>query len=214
MSRSLRSVLALGALLALAALTHAVLTGGAWIKMDLPMVRSAATHRSRALTTVMLLVSASGGPSATSAYAVLVAGACLIRRRVAMAIAVAAIILGGNAMNAAFKALVQRARPVLEDPLAVLPSYSFPSGHAAAAMVFGGLLIMWVLRRDAREWTHGLAIGTILVWIIAVGVSRVYLGAHFPTDVAGGFLEGFAWLMACILVLDRERANLGRLPSR
>ncbi|MEP7208287.1 MAG: phosphatase PAP2 family protein [Casimicrobiaceae bacterium] len=214
MSRSMRSALALGAVLALGGLTYGVLAGSVWVAEDLPTVRWAAAHRSRVLTTLMLVVSASGGPSATSAYAVVVAGACLIRRRIAMAIAVAAIILGGNAMNAAFKALVQRARPVLEDPLAVLPSYSFPSGHAAASMVFGGLLVMWVLRRDARDWTHGLAIGTILVWIIAVGVSRVYLGAHFPTDVAGGFLEGFAWLMACTLVLDRERANLGLLPSR
>ncbi len=81
---------------------------------------------------------------------------------------------------------------------------SFPSGHAATA--FGIAFTLWFLtRKSERAWIGQAA----LVWAILVGISRVYMGVHWPTDVIGGAFAGLIGAAAVILVLSK----LGRLPE-
>ena len=99
---------------------------------------------------------------------------------------------GGVLLNELLKNMFHRGRPALEHPLVKLPSYSFPSGHALAATVFYGFaaILLWSYIAP-RVWR--IVIGSaIVVVILMVGFSRVYLGAHYPTDVLAGFLEGVA----------------------
>ncbi len=94
------------------------------------------------------------------------------------------------------KRLMGRARPDLLEPLIEEVGFSFPSGHAANSMVAYGVLGVLVAR---LPWPLGvrIAIGTLLGAIVfGVGLSRVWLGVHFPTDVVAGWLLGGAFVAA------------------
>lgn len=87
------------------------------------------------------------------------------------------------------KLAVQRARPVVQDPLSHAPGYSFPSGHAFNAAVASTVmvLLLWpLLSTTARR----VAVGLALAFALVVGLDRVLLGVHFPSDVLAGYLLG------------------------
>ena len=101
-------------------------------------------------------------------------------------------------LNVLLKAAFHRARPDAELPY-LLPrptSLSFPSGHTMGSVgVIGSLIvIVRVLRPHRAVWVSAALLGTVL--ILSVALSRVYLGAHYPSDVLGGLFAGFAWLSA------------------
>jgi undecaprenyl-diphosphatase len=115
------------------------------------------------------------------------------RRRVGAAGFLAVASGGALVLNAAMKVFFQRPRPVL-DYAAALSDYSFPSGHTMNAFVFyvAVALIVWsVLGR--RAGTGAMIVALILS--IGVGISRIYLGFHFLTDVVGGLTAGTVWLL-------------------
>jgi len=100
---------------------------------------------------------------------------------------------GALILNATMKVVFERPRPKL-DWARVLPDYSFPSGHTMNAVVFylALALILWSVlgRRIGR-----VAVTIAVVLALGVGVSRIYLGYHYLTDVIGGLLAGVAWLL-------------------
>lgn len=117
----------------------------------------------------------------------------LWKRRYGAALFLSVASGGALVLNGTMKLFFQRPRPQL-DYAAVLPDYSFPSGHTMNAVVFyiALALIMWtVLGR--RVGLIGLALAIVIA--IGVGVSRIYLGYHYLTDVGGGILAGIAWLL-------------------
>jgi undecaprenyl-diphosphatase len=92
--------------------------------------------------------------------------------------------------NELFKAFMARARPDLLDPVVQERGFSFPSGHAALGMVAWGVLGVLVLRsRLPRGVRIGIA-AALAVVIVLIGVSRVWLGVHYPTDVLAGWTAG------------------------
>lgn len=99
-----------------------------------------------------------------------------------------------SAIDQLLKVLVRRPRPQ-GFRLVEAPGLSFPSGHSMAAMAFYGYGI-WLVRCGACGLPFGAAIEVALVFVIfAVGVSRIYLGVHYASDVLGGFCLSFAWLV-------------------
>lgn len=119
--------------------------------------------------------------------------------------AIITVLLGWGVSNGV-KALVGRARPVVEHAVDHAPGYSFPSGHATnttvAAIVL--LVLLWpLLRRRGRVTGVVLAVAVVL----AIGLDRVLLGAHFPSDVLGGYLLGGA------LAAGSALGYLGRGPA-
>jgi membrane-associated phospholipid phosphatase len=93
-----------------------------------------------------------------------------------------------------------RARPTFDHPLLVLTSYSFPSGHVAGATLFYGFLAALLASRCA-QWRHRLLLVLAASLLIAlVALSRMYLGAHYLSDVLAAFAEGAAWLTWCLMV--------------
>ena len=96
-------------------------------------------------------------------------------------------------LNQVLKFLVQRPRPE-GFRLAAETGFSFPSGHSMAAMAFFGLLIwmIWHYERD-RAVRIGCSVA-LAALIVAVGVSRIYLGVHYASDVVAGFCVSLAWL--------------------
>lgn len=122
---------------------------------------------------------------------------------------------GGMLLNVAMKHAFQRARPSFDDPLLTLATYSFPSGHTAAATVFYGLLACYLVRR-VRGWgPRALVVAAACALVMVVALSRMYLGAHYLSDVLAATAEGTAWLAICITAvstLHRRRLAHGR-PS-
>ena len=109
---------------------------------------------------------------------------------------------GSYLLNLAAKQFFQRTRPELWLPLAPEPSYSFPSGHAMQSMSLAAaaLVLLWPTR---WRWA-GLAAG--LPFVAGVGLSRLYLGVHFPSDVLAGWLAALAWVLGLKLLLRRGGA--------
>lgn len=119
--------------------------------------------------------------------------------------------VGGVVLSALLKALVHRTRPALAMHVT---SFSFPSGHTMAATIGYGMLA-YVL--GTYWWPRGLrrrflffAAGLLA---FAVGVSRIYLGVHFPTDVIGGFAAGTAWLAICVTGTRIARDTPAAIPD-
>ncbi|MFV0560915.1 MAG: phosphatase PAP2 family protein [Enterococcus sp.] len=97
-------------------------------------------------------------------------------------------------LNSGIKLLVARQRPALEH-LVTETSYSFPSGHSTGSMMLYGTLFCLVpLLINSKNWRLFIRILLIGV-ILAVGISRIYLGVHFPSDVVGGYALGITWLL-------------------
>jgi undecaprenyl-diphosphatase len=112
--------------------------------------------------------------------------------------------LSGWALNILLKELTGRPRPLGISPkLTAAGFYSFPSGHAMLAVLvfgFGALLLVRTVRRTgARRAIIGVAATITLL----VGVSRIYLGAHWPSDVLGGLLAGACWAATCVVAARR-----------
>ena len=108
-------------------------------------------------------------------------------------------VFGGMLLNLLLKHLFLRPRPQLDHPIVTLTTYSFPSGHTMMATVFYGTLCCFVLSRPASRPWKLLAIPMALVMIALVGFSRIYLGAHYLSDVLGAIAEGSTWLAFCLI---------------
>jgi membrane-associated phospholipid phosphatase len=103
-------------------------------------------------------------------------------------------VFGGLLLNKTLKLIFHRARPRFRDAVQVLTSYSFPSGHTMIATVFYGALAAFVIA-CSKSWAQRiLAAAVAITLILLVAFSRVYLGAHYLSDVLGAMAEGFAWV--------------------
>ncbi|GEK91972.1 phosphatase PAP2 family protein [Alkalibacterium kapii] len=102
--------------------------------------------------------------------------------------------LGAGALNQIVKFIFQRERPSGFDPLIEQGGYSFPSGHAMGSMIAYGALLFLIIRTYSK-WKVILPATIIIIPLIAlIGISRIYLGVHFPSDVIGGYSLGLAVL--------------------
>lgn len=102
--------------------------------------------------------------------------------------------LGGKLLNTILKLSYERPRPTIVESVTDVYSASFPSGHAMSSMVVYGSVAYLVGRLEAK---HGLRYTTWIfaaIAIILIGISRMYLGVHYPSDVIAGFIAGIAWL--------------------
>ena len=116
---------------------------------------------------------------------------------------VAASVVGITVLVWVLKSIYERARPDHGSPIALPHSYSFPSGHAATAVVLYGALGL-LLAEQARSRLRGgrLARRRPRVLALAIGASRVLLNVHFVSDVLAGFAVGLAWLCCCAVVRE------------
>jgi undecaprenyl-diphosphatase len=183
--------------------------------LDRPVEAFVAAHRSGALTVVMRAVSAAGGPVVV-AVATVAAGvlAGVLWRSWEPVVIAGVATAGGAGLTVVFKEVLGRPRPPLAGAAAAADGYAFPSAHAALAVVALGVLAYLGTAR-LRSWA-----GRVAAWAAAtvlaalVGISRVYLGVHWTTDVIGGWAFGACWLAVVITgwtALTRRLAEK-RLP--
>ncbi|WP_235560952.1 phosphatase PAP2 family protein [Bacillus sp. FJAT-28004] len=121
------------------------------------------------------------------------------------------ILLGSTILNTVLKLIFQRARPTIHRIVEV-NGYSFPSGHSMGAFTFYGIIVflLWKHIPNAHSRMVMIAIGSVM--ILAIGISRIYLGVHYPSDIVGGYLASGTWLAISIglyqYVLERRSRKL------
>lgn len=167
------------------------------------------------LQTTALELTALGSGVVLVTIILLVLGYLAIERRFAMLGYVALASLGGMILNTALKAAFARPRPTIVPPLAVVGSTSFPSGHSMiAAAVY--LTLGALLARTTTRWRLRIYyLGTALVMTGVIGLTRVYLGVHYPSDVLAGWAAGVAWALTCELgVAYLQRRGVVAPPAR
>lgn len=103
--------------------------------------------------------------------------------------------------NVILKRFIDRARPSIEHLVSV-ETLSYPSGHAMSAMAFYGFLIYLFTQFKMNRFLKIASITVLAILLLSIGISRIYLGVHFPSDIAGGFIAGFIWVIFCILLFN------------
>lgn len=156
-------------------------------------------HRAPWLTEAAEWLAHMGSPPVIVAMAAMAAVVGLIWRKVRGAAWTLPIaVVGSGVIIQGVKMFVQRPRPSFFTPLLHEAGFSFPSGHSLIAMVVYGLLGYFVLHLFKNRAARLLVrIVTVLI-VIAIGVSRVYVGVHYPTDVLAGWTAGVPWLITCL----------------
>jgi undecaprenyl-diphosphatase len=162
---------------------------------------------------VLLDLTAIGGSTVLGLMVAAVVGFMLLQARYRTALFVLLTTISGEILNAGMKFLFNRPRPSIVPHLRDAFSTSFPSGHAMeSAIVYltlGAILMRVAENRLTKIYI--LTVATLLTML--VGISRVYLGVHYPTDVIGGWIVGFMWASVCWLIsqrfetIDEEKAK-------
>ena len=207
--------ISMAALAVFTALTLTMLSG-ATQAFDLAcaeeMQRHAHTHPE--LLAVLRLVTAAGGVPAMVALAVV--GAALLWWRNARLLALGWVIAagGGGLFNMASKRVIDRARPpeVMRDAAVHETNQSFPSGHSMGSVIGYGMLGYIVVLLVRRRGERRVVLAALVVLVLLIGFSRIYLRAHWCTDVLGGFAIGTFWVALCITWVEVMRRRL-RMPD-
>lgn len=188
-------------------------------RIDWPVLDVMVAHRQPWLDQVVTGFTTVGGPVVSPILVTILMVALGWRWRSVMPVVLmVAATAGSVAMTVAGKDLVGRSRP--PQALAVPPfevSPSFPSGHALNATVIAGIVAYVVLTRSRRPVSRRLVAGLAVAYALLMGLSRVYLGHHWLTDVLTGWLLGLAWLAVVIaahqLVVTTLRYRSVRRPD-
>ena len=184
----------------------------------------AARWRSPALTAFMRFVTHFGKLWVLTVLSLSVGGALLWARSHRRLYAFAATVVGGAILNPALKEVYRRARPSGIDWLGTAHGYSFPSGHAmGATLLFGSLAYVIYFSIDHSRRLRVLAVTLCGLLTLVIGMSRVYLGVHYLSDVVAGFAAGLCWLAVCLSGTEawvrwrdwrRKRAEAARKARR
>lgn len=204
-----RLILGLLPLLALfGVLAESVLDGDRF-PFERPFLLALHAHHSELLDRLALLFTDLGGVFVIAPLSALVLAYLWLRqRRLALFFAVS---VGGSAvLTLLLKLALPRQRPNLWPRLVSESDASFPSGHAlySLALVLGVVLLCWSLPRFRRWRWVALAAG--LAFSLLVGVSRLYLGVHYPSDVLAGWLIALIWVPGVFSVLRPAGSGSGR----
>ncbi len=150
-----------------------------------------------AMRTTMLDITALGGTAVLTLVTFAVTGFLIVVRKAATAGFVAASVTGGALLSFALKLVFSRPRPDLVEHLVHVDTSSFPSGHAANSAVVYLTLGMLLASTQERHAPRIYLISVAILLTLAIGVSRVYLGVHWPSDVIAGWCVGAAWAGLC-----------------
>jgi undecaprenyl-diphosphatase len=191
-------LIVLGMTLTLGEIAEDVRNGEPLTVADVQLSNWLHTHGSASLTTSMLLVTSFGSTVVVSCLAVLFGLYLLWRRQPYWLTTMVLSVFGGMGVNKLLKFVVHRARPHFNDPILSLTSYSFPSGHTMMATVLYGVLAAFLISKTPRWSWRVMILAVASCLILLVGFSRIYLGAHYLSDVLAALAEGLAWLSLCL----------------
>jgi membrane-associated phospholipid phosphatase len=178
------------------------------IQSDLRVVHIIQIFRTPGLNRFMLFMTDIGDWQMVAAGLVAIGALFVLQRRIHSLYILAFSVAGGEALVWTLKHLFSRQRPPLVDALTTESGYSFPSGHGFVAFSFYGLAAYFIWRSLRSRWLKAASIVGGLAVVLTIGISRIYLGVHWASDVLASWALGAAWLAALITSLEiRERFN-------
>ena len=160
------------------------------------------SYRNEWLTDYFTFATHLGDRNAYIVFTVLLAGFYRIKHQSwKFIIQTTLVLMLATISNIVLKKVINRARPSLEHLVSV-NTLSYPSGHSMSAMAFYGFIIFLCLRYEMHRWIRYLLITILALLILSIGISRIYLGVHYPSDVAAGFIGGLIWVAFCAVVFS------------
>ncbi len=199
--------LAVGLALLAAVALWAAFTGAGPARLDDAALTESLEDRTPGLTAVAIVVTNLGSTVAMAVLAVAVGAWCWWRGRRADAVLAVGAMAGASLVFRVLKTMLYRSRPPAVDQLVPAANESLPSGHATMSIVvIGTIVVLAWSGRSARGRTAMVA--AAVLWVGAVGATRVYLGVHWVSDVLAGWAVGAAWLAVCVGVWARWRARV------
>lgn len=157
------------------------------------------------LRTAMIDLTALGDGTVLTLVVLAAAGLLLVRRRPLTAALVVAATASGGWLSAEAKLWVARPRPDLVDHLVPVTGLSFPSGHATNSAIVYLTLAGLLAQVERDRGVRGYLLVVALLLVGAIGISRVYLGVHWPSDVLSGWSAGTLWALGWWWVAARLR---------
>lgn len=155
-------------------------------------------------------ITALGGFGVLALVTLLAVGYVLVQRKWGAALMLLGAVLGGTALSEGLKVGFARPRPDLVAHAVDVTSMSFPSGHAMLSAVTYLTLGALLARTQKNARLRAYVLGSAVLLTLLIGLSRVYLGVHWPTDVLAGWCLGAAWALLCwfaaTLLTRREKA--------
>lgn len=198
-------------LIAFVGIVLEVMFGEAFLAVDQQAAQRLVAHGPDAWTLAMQWLARLHGVAGVAVVSALWAAWLGWRGETVRLTTLALIVGGGLALNGLLKQVFQRHRPVFDDsvavPLDTLATYSFPSGHVSGSVVFYGFVLMGVFARTAHPGWRSAAVVGVGAMVTLIAYNRLYVGAHFVSDVLAALAEGLAWLAFCVLLLERRRSR-------
>jgi len=203
---------AAGCLWLFGGLAEDLLTNDPLVRFDRAVATYLHSLATPPLTTFFLIITAFGSIEAIALLGLFVAADFAWRRRW-LSLVTWLVAVGGSAvLSQLLKGLFAQPRPFFEHPLLIETSYSFPSGHAMESLVVYGMLAYFaVLALESWQARTAVVFGTALL-VLLIGLSRMYLGVHYFSDVVAGYAAGGVWLSA--LITGAETIRRAKHESR
>jgi undecaprenyl-diphosphatase len=149
---------------------------------------------------IMRDITALGGATVVFLITLFVFGYLILQKQYSMLYLVLAAVIGGAIIDLELKEIFSRIRPQIVPSLVMERSYGFPSGHSMMSTIIY-LSLASLIARLQKRWRDKIYIIAVAVFLsFMIGISRIYLGVHYPTDVFGGWSLGLAWAAFCWLV--------------
>ncbi len=171
---------------------------GAPTPLDISVRSFMIAERTAILTAILTVITNAGGTLGMTVVAVIAIGWLSWRRQWSDALLVAVAGIGASILVPVTKGVVGRLRPPTFDHLVVQTNPAFPSGHSLGSLTVIGVVTAVAITRLPARRTRVTVTCTAIAFVLAVGISRLYLGVHWVTDVLGGWLLGGAWLTLCL----------------
>ncbi|SCX73818.1 phosphatase PAP2 family protein [Variovorax sp. EL159] len=176
--------------------------------LDESISNAVGAHTPVAVRDMFMWLTHLGDPWFMGSLCVLVAALLWLRGHRGFAAGWLAASIGNAVLNHVLKHIFERARPIHEEGFALVSGFSFPSGHSSGSMVLYGMLGYLGLRMLPPRWRVASVMAATAV-VITVACSRIFVRAHFPTDVLAGLCSGGAWLAICIASIEYARHHRG-----
>jgi membrane-associated phospholipid phosphatase len=169
---------------------------------DYPIMAALRASATPALDSIMLGASAAASVYGLLPFNLAIFGYCVWRRKLHAATFWVLATGGGLLLNLLAKAFFERTRPAFWESIAPETSFSFPSGHAMCSMATAAALVVLFRRSQWRAYVTVIAVLCVLL----VGVSRPYLGVHYPSDILAGWTAALAWVVGLAVIGAHARS--------
>jgi len=167
--------------------------------LDLHLQSIVHGYTSPALTRMMLGLTWLGSPAMLFPSSVVIAALLWWRRLRRDMVTFVTAMIGAGILLGVLKLYFHRVRPDVPWALVEEHSFSFPSGHSIFAVVLYGILVFLRFQHLRHAWERVVVSIVAVGLILGIGLSRIYLGVHYPSDVAAGYLVGCTWLLTVML---------------